>query len=91
MKIFIFTILLLASYSHAFAENVKGKMILLTAANGELGEAIAFSLAAQGYNLIISGRNPAKIDNLLNNLKNASPRPVPGAMTAIGALLTGLP
>ncbi|MFY8352981.1 SDR family oxidoreductase [Pseudoalteromonas sp. SSM20] len=45
------------------------KLCLLTGASGGIGEAIAKTLAARGYTLVISGRDLSK----LNHLKNALP------------------
>ncbi len=42
---------------------------MITAATGAFGEAISFSLAAEGYNLIIAGRNQKKLYDLQNRLK----------------------
>jgi 3-oxoacyl-[acyl-carrier protein] reductase len=43
--------------------------VMITAATGALGEAISNGLAAEGYELIIAGRNQTKLDDLQKRLQ----------------------
>jgi 3-oxoacyl-[acyl-carrier protein] reductase len=47
--------------------------IMITAATGSFGKAVSASLAAEGYNLIIAGRNQRKLDDLKSILKAKYP------------------
>lgn len=51
--------------------SVNSKIIMLSGATGVLGKAIALHLAGQGAHVIILGRNPEKVGDLVSQIKNA--------------------
>ena len=57
--------------SSAFANNQK--TILVTGVTGELGWAIAQTLASEKYNLVLVGRNPEKLNQRITQLTKAYP------------------
>ena len=65
----IFYAFLLFVFSINDSTHAQSNTIMITAATGAFGEAASFSLAAEGYNLIIAGRNQKKLDDLQNRLK----------------------
>lgn len=67
-KIFIALLFLVFHLSINASVSDPNNTIMITAA-GAFGEAISASLAAEGYNLIIAGRNQKKLDSLQNRLK----------------------
>ncbi len=65
----IFCTFLLFIFSINSSTYSQSNTIMITAATGAFGEAVSFSLAADGYNLIIAGRNQEKLDDLQKRLK----------------------
>lgn len=65
-------IIILCFSSSVKADNSKGTM-LVTAATGQIGQSVCNSLAAEGYNLLIAGRNKHKLTHLRNNLQAKYP------------------
>lgn len=59
-------VFLLAIFSHALAGECKN--ILIVTATGYLGSAISSTLIKEGNNLVITGRNPAKVNALKSQL-----------------------
>src|SRR5690554_1351525 len=49
--------------------SVKNKNIIISGGTGVLGKAIAVHLAKEGANMIILGRNPLKVEELVNEIK----------------------
>jgi 3-oxoacyl-[acyl-carrier protein] reductase len=68
MKLFL-TIILIFSFVSNISADYSGKRILVTASTGALGEAISYSLAAEGYNMIIAGRNDERLEALKKRLE----------------------
>ena len=67
MRKIVYTVLvLLFCITGTSAQN---STILITAATGAFGEAVSFSLAAEGYNLLVAGRDQKKLDDLQKRLK----------------------
>jgi 3-oxoacyl-[acyl-carrier protein] reductase len=71
MKTIFLTVLFLLFHPsiNVFAHN-PNNTIMVTASTGDLGEAICTSLASEGYDLIITGRNQKKLDDLQKKLKS---------------------
>ena len=51
--------------------SVKGKTIIISGGTGILGKAIATHLAKEGAKIIILGRNPSKVNELVEEIKAA--------------------
>ena len=49
--------------------SVENKIIVISGATGVLGEAMTRSLAAAGAHVVILGRNQAKVDALVDSIK----------------------
>jgi NAD(P)-dependent dehydrogenase (short-subunit alcohol dehydrogenase family) len=49
--------------------SVRNKNIIISGGTGVLGKAIAVHLAKEGANMIILGRNPLKVEDLVNGIK----------------------
>lgn len=64
-----FFIILLYHFSINAEVLKNNNTIIITASTGELGEITCETLAKEGYNLIITGRNQKKLDNLQKKLK----------------------
>lgn len=50
-----------------------GKTVLITGASGGIGRALAFEFAAHHFNLVLTARNPEKLENLKLELENSYP------------------
>lgn len=73
---YLFTFLIIFFHGSCFANNLlpqeERKTFIVTGASGELGGATA-RLLAHDYNLILTGRDLAKLKNLQEELKTANP------------------
>jgi NAD(P)-dependent dehydrogenase (short-subunit alcohol dehydrogenase family) len=57
-------------------ELLKGRVILITGAGGGLGRALAVACAESGASVVLSGRNPAKLERLYDEIeKLGAPQP----------------
>jgi gluconate 5-dehydrogenase len=52
--------------------DIAGRSAIVTGAYGDLGAAIARALVARGVRVAVAGRDPAKLDQLANELGNAA-------------------
>ena len=69
---FLAIILILYLSASANASNSNG-MVLVTAATGQIGESMCNFLAADGYNLLVAGRNKNKLAKLQKELQEKYP------------------
>lgn len=61
--------------------SLKGKTILVTGASSGIGQAIAVSVSKMGANVIINGRNIAKLENTLSLMADENNKIVAGDLT----------
>ncbi|WP_250311043.1 SDR family NAD(P)-dependent oxidoreductase [Rickettsia endosymbiont of Oedothorax gibbosus] len=73
MRIFITIFTLIFCFSTYTIADSSSSTVLVTGSTGAFGEAICLSLASEGYNLLITGRNEKKLKSLKNKLQTKYP------------------
>lgn len=73
MRISITIFTLIFCFSTYTIADSSSSAVLVTGSTGAFGEAICLSLASEGYNLLITGRNEKKLKSLKNKLQTKYP------------------
>ncbi|MCC8484060.1 MAG: SDR family oxidoreductase [Rickettsia endosymbiont of Labidopullus appendiculatus] len=73
MRNFITIFTLIFCFSTYTIADSSSNTVLVTGSTGAFGEAISSSLASEGYNLLITGRNEKKLKSLKNKLQTKYP------------------